>query len=120
MSKHLRLTRTLTAGLVIAACLIATQARAVLGVTPTSGNSVVTIDPYNQMGMNTWFVDGQNQLYQQWFWYRVGASDPENAINTLSAPVISTPTASTLNTTYTDSLGIVQTERNFSTGRASA
>jgi hypothetical protein len=46
-----------------------------------------------------------DQLTQQWFWYRVGSSGPESAINTISAPTITTPNASTLYTSYTDSLG---------------
>ena len=100
MRKHLRLTRTIITGLVVAACLVATQARAVLGVELNNGNSKVTIDPYNQMGMNTWYVDGQNQLYQQWFWYRIG-QNAEKSIDTIGLPVVNQYSASQMNSTYT-------------------
>jgi hypothetical protein len=100
MSKYLRLTHKITFGLALALGLIATQALAVTGVTLTSGNSVVTIDPYNQMGMNTWYVDGQNQLYQQWFWYRIGQS-AEQSIDMIGLPVINQYSASQMSSTYT-------------------
>jgi hypothetical protein len=34
-------------------------------------------------------VDGVDQLYQQWFWYRVGATGAEASIDTISAPTVS-------------------------------
>jgi hypothetical protein len=52
--------------------------------TLTSGNTVVTYDPDTQAGMSSWTVDGVNQLAKQWFWYRVGATGGESALNTLS------------------------------------
>ena len=60
-------------------------------VTLTDGNSVALLDPTSQAGMYYWAVQNtpntyQNQLNQQWFWYRVGTSDPERSINTISAP----------------------------------
>jgi hypothetical protein len=33
--------------------------------------------------MVNWTVDGVNQLFQQWFWYRIGSTGPEYALNTL-------------------------------------
>ena len=39
----------------------------------TNGNSTVAIKPDGPIGMSDWRIDGQNQLNQQWFWYRVGA-----------------------------------------------
>src|SRR5436190_3168452 len=69
--------------------------------TLTDGNSHAQIDPNSQAGMFNWFVDGQNQLNQQWFWYRVGSSGPEFAINSIGAPVISRPDAKTAYITYT-------------------
>lgn len=50
--------------------------------------------------MFSWKVDGQQQLNQQWFWYRIGNSSPESSINTISAPSPTTPDARTLYTTY--------------------
>jgi hypothetical protein len=46
-------------------------------------NSTVTIDPDSQAGMYTWTVDGVDQMYQQWFWYRIG-DGPEASIDTLN------------------------------------
>jgi hypothetical protein len=62
-------------------------------------NSSVTINPSAQTGMLNWFVDGQNQLYQQWFWYRVGSAGPEHSIDTIGTPSVST-NANTLTATY--------------------
>ncbi len=69
-------------------------------ITLTDNNSVVRVDTGSSAGMFNWMVEGQNQLAQQWFWYRVGATGPETPINTISAPAISTPNAQTLYTSY--------------------
>jgi len=39
----------------------------------TSGNSVVSVNLGTQAGMFNWSVEGQNQLAQQWFWFRTGS-----------------------------------------------
>lgn len=57
-------------------------------ITLSDENSTVTIDPTSQTGMNSWVVDGVNQLFQQWFWYRLGSTGPEASIDTLSAPQV--------------------------------
>ena len=71
--------------------------------TLSSGNSLVTIDAGSQVGMNNWTVDGQNQLNQQWFWYRTGSTGPAASVDTISAPTANQLTASILNTTYANS-----------------
>jgi hypothetical protein len=68
--------------------------------TLSSGNSSVSIDVGSQTGMYNWTVDGQNQLNQQWFWYRTGNSGPAASIDTISSPTASLLTASILSTTY--------------------
>src|SRR5262245_58397633 len=65
----------------------------------SNGNSSAQIDPNSQAGMFNWFVDGVNNLNQQWFWYRVGAN-PEASINTIGAPSIVRPDAKTAYITY--------------------
>ena len=48
------------------------------------GNSLVnfdTNDPSTRTGMTRWQVDGVDQLWNQWFWYRVGNSGPESRFN---------------------------------------
>ena len=49
--------------------------------------------------MFNWTADGQNQLVQQWFWFRVG-NNAEASINTISAATFSQPDARSLNSTY--------------------
>ena len=51
-------------------------------VTLNDGGSSATIDLGSSAGMNNWTVLGQNQLNQQWFWYRTdgGAPQPINTI----------------------------------------
>jgi hypothetical protein len=49
----------------------------------TDANSTVVINPNSQSGMYTWSVDGVDQMYQQWFWYRIGGTGPESSIDTL-------------------------------------
>ncbi len=68
--------------------------------TVTSGNSSFTVDDCNGgcsqdhgPGMISWTVDGVQTLYQQWFWFRVGSSGPEqsvDALNLISANVVGT------------------------------
>jgi hypothetical protein len=70
----------------------------------TSGNSSVSINTASSAGMYSWMVDGQNQLNQQWFWYRIGSSGSEAALNTVSAPVINQLSASIAQTSYANSL----------------
>lgn len=65
---------------------VATQSVAQV-YTLTDQNSTARIDPYSQRGMFDWSVQGQNQLYQQWFWYRVG-NTAERSIDTISAPAV--------------------------------
>ncbi len=95
----------------LALCLVfecaALRAQAQI-VTLANGNSVAQINVGSQQGMFYWAVlnqpnQFQNQLHQQWFWYRVGTTDPERSIDTIGAPVLSGLTPSTLTTTYYDS-----------------
>ncbi|WP_165247190.1 hypothetical protein [Paludisphaera soli] len=41
-------------------------------ITLSDGNSTAVINTQSQAGMHTWNVDGVDQMYQQWFWIRVG------------------------------------------------
>ena len=55
-------------------------------VTLSGGGSTATVDLGSSAGMNSWTVNGQNQLNQQWFWYRTdnGLAHPINSIGNLS------------------------------------
>src|SRR5882672_10436374 len=63
-------------------------------------NSSASINTGSSAGMFNWSVDGQNQLSQQWFWFRAGNMTREQSIDTISAPVITTPDARSLYTRY--------------------
>lgn len=69
-------------------------------VTLTDQNSSMSIDPDTQAGAYSWIVDGQNQLYQQWFWYRVGTTGGQASIDTISAPVINQLAADRVDISY--------------------
>src|SRR6266550_1623720 len=64
-------------------------------ITLLDKNSAAQIDPATPAGLFTWQVDGEDQLSQQWFWYRVG-NTAEAPINTISASVSTLPNARTL------------------------
>jgi hypothetical protein len=50
--------------------------------TLSDGNSTASFSTATQAGAYSWTVDGVSQLYQQWFWYRVG-NTAESSIDTL-------------------------------------
>jgi hypothetical protein len=60
-------------------------------------NSIAAFDasfsenPSNN-GMLFWTVDDVNQLFQNWFWYRVGSEGRENSINALNLIGLDQPT----------------------------
>jgi PEP-CTERM motif len=82
---------------------ITTSARA-QSETLTEGNSSVTLNMTDPgAGMNSWTVDGQNQLSDQWFYYRIGSSGTAASVGSLTLSSFSQPTSSSLNTTYTSS-----------------
>lgn len=58
-------------------------------VSLTHGNSIVTIDPNSQAGVNQWIVDGANALNKEWYWWRVGATG-EQSLDAIGAPAITT------------------------------
>jgi|ERR1051325_1044843 hypothetical protein len=67
------------------------NASATINLTPSAANGG---------GMTNWIIDGQNELAQQWFWFRIGSSGPESPISSISAPIFSTPNARTLYSSY--------------------
>lgn len=54
----------------------------------SDGNSTAAVDLDSSAGMYQWTVDGGNQLNQQWFWYRIGASGLAQPINSIGAASI--------------------------------
>ena len=57
-------------------------------ITLTDQNSTAQIDPSSQAGMYSWTVNGNDILYQQWFWYRIGAAGGQQSIDTIGAPTV--------------------------------
>lgn len=89
--------RRLIASLIAIAC--ATQVHAQV-VNLSHNNTFAQISLNTQNGMFNWMVDGQPQLFQQWFWYRVGPGGPEQSIDTIGAPLFFSPTPRDLTATY--------------------
>ena len=92
-------------GLTVAFCsaiglLLAFSTQAQI-VNLSDGNSTATINTSSQAGMTAWTVNGQNQLAQQWFWYRLGSSGVASSIDTIGAPSITNPDTRHLTTIYT-------------------
>jgi hypothetical protein len=103
--------------LAISTILFVFEARAqTFGI--TNGNSFALIDPNSQAGMRNWTVDGVNQLYQQWFWYRIGNHGGESSIDTLSAATITSPGPGLLSTTYGNSKLSVEVDYALQGGSA--
>ena len=68
--------------------------------TISEGNASADINVGAQPGMFNWSIAGQDQLNQQWFWYRTGIG-PEASIDTISAPSVTTYNGTRgLQTTY--------------------
>ncbi len=75
-------------------------------LTLTDSNSTVLIDNASQSGVFNWTVDGVNQLFQQWFWYRIGPTGGESSIDTLSAPSGGTTSAKSATVGYSGANGL--------------
>jgi hypothetical protein len=94
---NLRNVLALTATVLVFSCAVS---RAQSPWSLTTSGSAVTVNN-SQAGLSSWTVNGQNQLHQQWLWYRVG-NDPQASIDTLTLSSWSQPDAGTLETTYSD------------------
>jgi hypothetical protein len=102
------------------ACLLAVLLAAVpsqAAVLLTNGNSTTTIDQSSSAGQMNWFVDGSNELAQQWFWVSINGAAPV-AINTLSAATIVSQSSNAVTFSYTGSGITVQTTFTLNGGAA--
>jgi hypothetical protein len=72
----------------------------------TDGNSQVNIVPGTN-GMNSWTIDGQNQLNRQWFYIRNGGGS-QFSLESLGAPVISQPSLGVASATYSSAQFSIQ------------
>jgi hypothetical protein len=85
----------------------------------TDANSTVVLDPGTSSGVSSWTVDGVNQLYQQWFWYRVGNTDVQASIDTLGPATITQSNAAEATISYTGTNGLTIAVTYLLTGGAS-
>jgi hypothetical protein len=102
----------LTAAAALSCALLAPASASADVVTLTSGNSSATFNTgwtgnvYNNAsltnGQQDWIIDGVNHLKRQWFYYRVGASGPEQSIDTLFQTGIDTSSPDVLLLQYAD------------------
>lgn len=66
-----------------------------------NGNSTAQVNLGSQAGMDSWTINGQQQLAQQWFWYRVdGDPSGQHSIDTIG-PASFINNANSLDATYT-------------------
>jgi hypothetical protein len=82
----IQISRLLTLALAMSA-LSSSAANVVL----SDGTATATINPgggTGLLGMNEFGLSGQNQLNQQWFWYRVDGLTVNQTIDTIGAPVV--------------------------------
>ena len=71
-------------------------------------NSKVTLTADSEEGMRNWCVDGVDQLYKQWFWYRVGSTGRERSINTLGLDNVIQLSENSLFAEYGDSRFVIE------------
>jgi hypothetical protein len=91
---------TIKALVVSGALAFSIQCQATVGVVLTDQNSTAMVALDSAAGMYHWSVDGQNQLNQQWFYYRVGNSGVAQAINAISPSSYVTYNANEVTATY--------------------
>ena len=95
-------------------------------ITLVDMNSTVQIDPLSQAGVHSWQIDGTENLFQQWFWYRVGDGEGgERSLDTLQLTSSQSLGNNGLSLLYTDRQGQFQVNLNYfllggSTGSGSA
>ena len=92
----------LTSAVLLNAGLLATQGQIVTLTDQTASTSINLGGGTNQagLGMTDWHIAGINNLSQQWFWYRVDGSGPEQPITSIGGLTFSTPNARTLYASY--------------------
>jgi len=57
---------------------LATGQVAATDLNGVDGNSSIVVDPLGTLGLYSWQVDGTNQMYLEWFWYRLGGDTQES------------------------------------------
>ncbi|HWX21046.1 MAG TPA: hypothetical protein VN578_14190 [Candidatus Binatia bacterium] len=69
----------------------------------SNGNSTATLNAGTSAGLNSWTVDGINQLNQQWYWFRIGSGGPQADLSAITTtPYVTTLGSSMLTALYTN------------------
>lgn len=86
---------------------VAPVSAVVTDVTLSDGNAEAKVQLDTSAGMYSWVVDGgANQLFTQWFWWRVGDSGPERPVSDLALTTYSQPSANFVTSTYAHGDGL--------------
>ena len=102
----------------LALCLSASLSQAQF--TLSDSGTTATVDPNSSAGMNSWVVDGVNQLNQQWFWYRLGNSGAATPINLIGTTTVSQPMANVLSATFANANYSVRIDYTLTGGATSS
>ncbi|MGD0389483.1 MAG: hypothetical protein ABSC42_11065, partial [Tepidisphaeraceae bacterium] len=90
-SQSLPRCKAIVAGIAAAAAWLfslATAPPSNASVTIYTGTSAVTLDPNSSAGVENWTVNSQNQIHQEWFWFRIGSTGGQSSIDTIGTPSI--------------------------------
>lgn len=79
--KHLTLSAAMALALLLA--LVPHAAATSYTISHVNSSATVCVNDCALPGMTDWIVDGRDQLYQQWFWYRIGPEGGEQSIDAL-------------------------------------
>ena len=81
-------------------------AAAAEATTIVNDNATVDVDATTDAGVYNWAIGGaggqQDHLTKDWWWYRIGAG-PQLSIDSISAPVVTTPTVDSIQIVYSNS-----------------
>ena len=70
----------------------------------SNNNSVISFNFGSSQGMTNWVVDGNDQLNQQWIWFRIGSGSGQMDLSSISAPIVNFANPGQVNVLYSNSL----------------
>jgi hypothetical protein len=76
------------------------QARGCDIFTLADGNTSAQLDLGTQAGISGWSVDGEKQMDQQGFWFRIGDKHGEKPLDSISSPSVTQTGPGTVSATY--------------------
>src|SRR2546427_13074298 len=91
--------------MVVAAWLGGTSRVEAVPFTLVDANSTFSVESSTQAGAYSWTVNGTEELFKEWFWYRTGTTGGEKSIDTL--PLVSATASDTNGNALNDQLVLV-------------